>query len=331
MNIRIDSVVLSYNIPIVVTGSSGSENYIGVAYDEDQSGIKYYFFRPKKKLTNEFLNGSLDLLYIINDSKIENIYLFVGDLVVGKQIVGKEFKQDLTPDMLPDPGLFAPYQENERKGGHKVVARTIIDGRWNISDLKYFSDILQDCYAFSYGLNINDSQLQKRIITIFSKYPWKGGYSPVNFFDELYGAIPANDQVDISEIKYASPGYIDLIMNQKIAESINALITNFSGKNNFDKLYTEVHTWLAQNKLLGKDVKKADITEASCKQIRTYITSMKEALSINISEEQLSDLSGKNNLLTLKIILAYHRRLKKLSNYVSTGKARNAFEIFERL
>jgi len=45
---------------------------------------------------------------------------------------------------------------------------------------------------------------------VYAKYPWRGGFSALNFYQSLYAKIPYEQRPQIEEIQYASPGHIKL-------------------------------------------------------------------------------------------------------------------------
>ena len=94
----------------------------------------------------------------------------------------------------------------ETVGSHKIH----IEGRWEIRDLYLFPHRYAEIYSFLYALAAAEKTEASLFAHAFKRYPWRGGYSAVNFYDELYGAIPREERPQIKSIEYASPGYIEL-------------------------------------------------------------------------------------------------------------------------
>ena len=46
----------------------------------------------------------------------------------------------------------------------------------------------------------------ERLHLAFLKYPWKGGYSAVNFYNDLYQALPPSAKPKVAGIRYNSHG-----------------------------------------------------------------------------------------------------------------------------
>src|SRR5205809_6739979 len=92
-------------------------------------------------------------------------------------------------------------------GRHKIF----IAGRWEIRDLYEFPHRYAEIYSFLYALQPfgRDSVV---FAEAFQRYPWRGGYSAVNFYDEIYLAIPRIYRPHIARIQYSSPGFLDAII-----------------------------------------------------------------------------------------------------------------------
>ncbi|HEY6872187.1 MAG TPA: hypothetical protein VI298_05600 [Geobacteraceae bacterium] len=92
-----------------------------------------------------------------------------------------------------------------------------MDERWALADLYDFPHAYSQAYALIYCF---DSRLnpkdEKRINTALEQYPWQGGYSYVNIYTVLNNQIPEEHRPQIASIQYASPGFIDVIINPGI-------------------------------------------------------------------------------------------------------------------
>lgn len=94
----------------------------------------------------------------------------------------------------------------ETVGSHKIH----IEGRWEIRDLYLFPHRYAEIYSFLYALAAAEKSEKSPFAHAFKRYSWQGGYSAVNFYDELYGSIPREERPHIKRIEYASPGFIEL-------------------------------------------------------------------------------------------------------------------------
>ena len=66
-----------------------------------------------------------------------------------------------------------------------------IDGKWYLDDLYKFPHTYEQVYYLIYSLLPHqDEKLQRKIIYAYSKFPWRGGYSALNFYNELKYTTP---------------------------------------------------------------------------------------------------------------------------------------------
>ncbi|MBW2742160.1 MAG: hypothetical protein JRE64_25730, partial [Deltaproteobacteria bacterium] len=69
-------------------------------------------------------------------------------------------------------------------------------------------------YCFDTDLDDVDAE---RIDFALEGYPWQGGYSYVNIYKGLQSQIPFHHRPTIASIQYASPGWIDILLNPDVA------------------------------------------------------------------------------------------------------------------
>jgi hypothetical protein len=92
------------------------------------------------------------------------------------------------------------FGEDEAKFCYHVY----IDKRWQLDDLSVFSKAYEETYFALFGLlsvaneEIEPKYGQGRISRAFRSYPWRGGYSALNFFGELKRSVPKKRRPTIS-------------------------------------------------------------------------------------------------------------------------------------
>ena len=66
-----------------------------------------------------------------------------------------------------------------------------LDGDWDLQDLSVFRQYLH-VYSVMYALQVGSSQDESRTRTFhaFEAFPWKGGWSTVDFYEGLRHATP---------------------------------------------------------------------------------------------------------------------------------------------
>ncbi len=65
-----------------------------------------------------------------------------------------------------------------------------IDGRWELTDLNVLTRVYIQLYGLLYSLDVTDDYLDDEIQYIYGKYPWRGGFSAVNFYQNLFAKMP---------------------------------------------------------------------------------------------------------------------------------------------
>lgn len=323
--IKISSVLLAYEVPLIVLGLDGQERpYVGVNYADGSESHLFYFARVIQEDIEKLTDAKVDVRYLITHrakGKFEfgELWGDVGNVARTKP------RDSVHEEMLPRPGMFIPVSkqlvdENKLKAIH-------IDGRWGIDDLRKFSDLVQDSYAMVYALSgKGTASVKQRIGSLFQRYPWRGGFSSVNFFDDLYSKIPRADRADIRSIQYASPGKIEFRMNKSVAESIRKIVADINHKDSKAKTaYDDVQKWLRDKKWLGKAQSDLRLTPIDKKDLTERLGMLCSALGLNSRTDDILELAQADPLGAVKIILAYYRRLKGLADYVATGKVQDLF------
>lgn len=200
----------------------------------------------------------------------------------------------------------------------------LMDEKWSLADLYDFPHAYSQAYALIYcfdsELNPKDS---KRIDTALEQYPWRGGYSYVNIYTVLNNQIPEQHRPQISSIKYASPGSIDLILNPdvsiQLAKSVGILLSTATAA---AKTYSYIYKELTElNKQRRKD--ENDNKAFSQKDLEAMMK-MSDDLAKHLGFDSVAELNKrtKDPEITLKILLAHYRRLRIMADYVESGKVK---------
>ena len=198
-----------------------------------------------------------------------------------------------------------------------------IGAAWSLNDFYELPHVFEQVYAFNcVFLLAEEARDPERITHTFSSYPWRGGYSAVNFYRALRSQVPLRLRPKVKSIQYASPGWIELSLLVPSALAIGKVIDVFiesAGKLN--NLYTEYHKGLTERKLMRIDLKQKELDLAQ-NQI-DFATKASEQFARGLGFENLNEsneLTG-NPVATLKILLSYYRRVRTLAEYVVKGKA----------
>lgn len=197
-----------------------------------------------------------------------------------------------------------------------------MDSRWALEDLYEFPHTYSQTYSFIYCFDSElDARDADRINYALEGYLWRGGYSYVNIYTILANQVPREHKPEVAKIQYASPGFIDIILNPdvalQVAKSVSILLgTGVAGVEAYKRIYKAL---LEMNK--DKKKQQAEITTYSEAEARA-LTSMSDTLAKNMGFNNVAELHQrtKNPEVTLKLLMAHHRRLSTLGEFVREGK-----------
>jgi hypothetical protein len=202
--------------------------------------------------------------------------------------------------------------------------RIPIDGRWDLEDLYKFPRAYEQVYYLIYSLLPHeDDYTNQRIQYAFMQYPWKGGYSAVNFYNNLKFTVPRNKRPQIRSIQYASPGWIDLILIEFIAKRLENIVKSFANSiKHVNSAYSEIHRGMQDRKLLRIEtqLKELELEKAHAEYIAQSVQSMATILGFH-NVAQMNAKTG-SPLKTLKILLSLFRRVRILAEFENKGKTK---------
>lgn len=199
-----------------------------------------------------------------------------------------------------------------------------MDKRWSLEDLYLFPRAYEQVYyAYEALLPAPDEHVNERILRAFSAFPWRGGYSAVNFYNQLKYATPKKMRPVIREIRYASPGHIELVLNITLAVQIAGVVTTVTASlAACNKLYHSIYTDAQKRKLLSLDLKSKEIDVAN-KQLDFILeANAKIAKILQIESAEVIEVRSEHPLIALKILMSIYRRVRSLAEYQEKGKAK---------
>jgi hypothetical protein len=205
------------------------------------------------------------------------------------------------------------------------IVRLELDGKWDLTDLSKLTSVYTQLYSISYSLQpIESRRLDEDMDEIYTKFPWRGGYSAVNFYERLFYQIPPKERPKLESIHYSSPGHMELMEVVTVAAMIAATVRFIAGSvNQIHDTYRRIQK-ASQDYKLGKiNVKQEELklSESQLRFIREAIDEMSRALNLTREERRLlAKRTDGNDLAQLKILSSYYRRIKKLVDLHLEGK-----------
>jgi hypothetical protein len=198
-----------------------------------------------------------------------------------------------------------------------------IDGKWSLEDLYRFPRAYEQVYfAVEAMLPQQDIASELRLIRTFNAFPWEGGYSAVNFYNSLRGATPPDWRPNVVSMKYASPGWIELLLQLPIAVQVAGAVSAISlSLYQCNKTYNAIYNDLQNRKLLRMERKRREM-EFEIEEIRFLRARFDEfAGLIGLPNAEEIHKRTRDPLISLKILLSVYRRLRELARYQTEAKA----------
>ncbi|MBI1752276.1 MAG: hypothetical protein HY014_05000 [Acidobacteria bacterium] len=205
----------------------------------------------------------------------------------------------------------------------KFTYRILLNEDWGLEDLYEFPHALSQCYSFIYCL---DGELEprnrERINLALQEYPWGGGYSYVNIYTVLNHQVPHLDRPKIVSIQKASPGWLDLLLNQNVAIQLAASVTTLIGAGTAalaaykkgQKLLSDI-----QEQRIKAKVRQLELDAFQLKAMNTIATETAKNLGYR-NLKALHQHTGDPEV-SLKLLQAHYRRMSVLADYSNKGKA----------
>jgi hypothetical protein len=194
--------------------------------------------------------------------------------------------------------------------------------RWELDDLYGFPHAYSQAHSFIYCFDSAlDTRNAERINRALEEYPWRGGYSYVNIYIVLQHQIPVPHRPTIASIQYASPGWIDVLLNPdvalQVAKSVGILLGAGVAAVEAFKRVDKARLDIARRRR-EQNREYAEISASEAKALGE----MSEEIAKHLGFSSLKELQERTNNpeVTLKLLLAHHRRLRILGDYVESGK-----------
>jgi hypothetical protein len=177
-------------------------------------------------------------------------------------------------------------------------------------------------YFFFASLNDDVDDHSGQIERAYEAFPWQGGFSAVNFFNQLKYATPAGLRPMVIAIQKSSPGYLDLGLWLVTARMVAGLVRTIASTiDQCNTIYNNIVRGMQERKLLRIQVRREAIKfqQEELDFIKTSSKQMASLLGFR-SPSELNRRSG-HPYVTLKLLLSVYRRVRTLGEYENSGKA----------
>lgn len=201
-----------------------------------------------------------------------------------------------------------------------------MSGDWSLEDLYVLSHTYIHVYSFLYSFlrpieNFDDED--DRLVITYSAHPWRGGYSAVNFYNNLKYIVEPKHRPKVKSIQYASLGWLELTVIVGIALNIKKIVLCFTeSANELNRLYNNIYKGMHDRKMMKIEAKKQ--TLLLTKEQTDFAIESANNLSRLLGFENVVQIQKltKNPLATLRILLSFYRKIKILAEFNNKGKAK---------
>lgn len=198
-----------------------------------------------------------------------------------------------------------------------------IEGDWSLEDLYVFPHAFEQVYFLVYSLMPDrDQDALERIHHAYRAFPWRGGYSAVNFYNQLKYVTPKDDRPQIASIHYESPGWLEVALILSVAVSVERLVKGIANTIvHAHDTYDRIVRGMSERKLLRLEVQQKELQFK--KEELDYITSCLTQMGNLLGFRNLEEINARTGhpYISLKILMSLYRRVRTLVGYIEKGKA----------
>ena len=332
---QMGATLVYYDGPQVLTLKGQRDRFwmcVAINAEEEAAGFGYPIFCTQitKDELERYIRGHVDLRFLFLYSKVQD-YRIADLSKPNKNGIYLSAKASPPSDWFPDEGFFSRNHTEEvnlfdEEATPQKYFEVGIDGEWDVPDFGAFSERMKECYSFLYAIDALSSPginltRRKRFMDAFENYPWRGGGSPLNFYNDLYDRVPANDRLGVETIRYASPGHIEIRGSAAIFDDLSSILRTFTQNYGLaGQRYRELRQYLHSQKLLSSSKDTVRGTSDQQAAIVRYLDDLGPAIGFENMEQVLAYSQG-NWVLCAKIVLSFFRRLNKLFQFYAEGRA----------
>lgn len=218
-----------------------------------------------------------------------------------------------------------------RRGSFEIPRddyRIELDRRWKLEEFHNFTKNYEQAY-FAYFVLYAVSEeggqndlLFRSVSSNLKGYPWQGGHSVVAFYTGVKRTIGRRNIPEVKAINYASPGYMDLLLQLPVAIQIAGTVTSIAlSIGAVNKVYNDIYRGMRERQLNKVKVEreKLSLAQDEMKFLKDSCKELGQILQIS-DVDKLIEMSG-NELRALKVLQSVFRRVRVLAKFQDEGKA----------
>ena len=201
--------------------------------------------------------------------------------------------------------------------------RLTLNGGWEFLEWLDFGRQYVQVYSLVHALlkAIDDGHVSAKL-TGSGVAPWRGGWSAANFFTTAIGSVDRQNKPRLSEIQYASPGYIELFLDEQSAQGTKRIIDAvcYDTSKEVRTEYNLLHREASKRGLLRKSARGTDLNRDDEQFCLSASRTMIRRMRLEEYGTGLDEVTGGNPLAVMKVIFAIYRRVMVLADLQDNGK-----------
>ena len=208
------------------------------------------------------------------------------------------------------------YELQPAYGVHEIG----MDGEWELLDFSGFGRQYVQVYSFMYAMNVAfpgnvfiEESVLDEVSLAFRRFPWRGGWSSVHFYNSLRNATPEIHRPRINSLRFESPGIIEIGGALAAITSLATIVYVVSrSAREIEQTYHQFHTHAQERKLLRIEVRKAEIDLKRDELDFAKDATRQLATLLEFEDVKTLEATTENSIASMKIMFSLYRRVRKL-------------------
>lgn len=281
------------------------DHYLYLWSDCSDEATRWMLVRVSETNILRLIDKAVPLDYVIPHECLDDFVYFVdaGD----ESAVSLVALEQIPKSYFPKRGVYLEVTDVDSPEFSILIERPS-----NERNIFNFPRIFSQAYSVIYSLSILKMQN-------YEKIPWEDGLKGFSFGQWLLRQIPGQDRPEVSEFRFASPGFVKFNLLRSIAEQVTVALKRYEDDSpKINKLYHNLAVYIRENQLNKlKHDPNADWS-AHNKILKQRTLSLVDAIGVDgASLAQLDEPFD-----AAKVTLYLVRRLWELAKYEGEGAVR---------
>jgi hypothetical protein len=274
-------------------------------------------------------------MYLSQEITLRSVFLEAPNTLVfhtGKDAKRRNFLllNSLPEDYLPASDSYLVDQISTSAAKRLATETTQdvelgLNGELYLEDMEGIPKLYQQLYSFHYGMeHLDRPAVRDSVQHLMTR--WRGGIGAVNLFSGLKNVTPSIHRARLLRLHYASPGQIKLNLLPTLAAKIRIAMSHILIWETFDEseeLYRDIYRYFKDHQIGGFDDERAviemELPQHQVDDLMFFVNKFFRIIGWGSYRDNFVTLEM-TAISQLRMLLAYYRRLRKLRDYVVSGK-----------